>query len=63
MMRSTNILIDLAFYALLVYLFLINVSIAGCFILLTLILLFFLLDLAKNKKIPLLPFFYYFLIL
>jgi len=62
-MRSTNILTDLAFYALLVYLFLINVSIAGCYILLTLILLLFLLDLARNRKFPILPFFYYFLIL
>jgi len=62
-MRSTNILTDLAFYALLVYLFLINVSIAGCYILLTLILSLFLLDLARNRKLPVLPFFYYFLIL
>jgi O-antigen ligase len=63
MIRSTNILTDLSFYALLVYLFLINVSIAGCYILLTLILILFLLDLARNKKFPVLPFFYYFLLL
>lgn len=62
-MRSTNILADLAFYLLLVYLFLINISIAGCYILLTLILMLFLLDLARNRKFPVLPFFYYFLIL
>jgi O-antigen ligase len=63
MMRSTNILTDLAFYALLVYLFLINVSIAGCYILLTLILILLLFDLARNRKFPVLPFFYYFLLL
>jgi O-antigen ligase len=63
MMRSTNILTDLSFYALLVYLFLINISIAGCYILLTLILFIFLLDLARNRKFPGLPFFYYFLML
>jgi O-antigen ligase len=63
MTRSTNILTDLAFYALLVYLFLINISIAGCYIVLTLILLLFLVDLARNKKFPVVPFFYYFLIL
>ncbi len=62
-MRSTNILTNLAFYFLLVYLFLINISIAGCYILLTLILILFLLDLARNRKFPILPFFYYFLIL
>jgi O-antigen ligase len=62
-MRSTNTLTDLAFYALLVYLFLINVSIAGCYILLTLILFLFLLDLFRNRKLQVLPFYYYFLIL
>ena len=61
-MRSTNTLADRAFYLLLVYLFLIPISIAGCYILLTLILLLFLLDLARHKKLPHLPFFYYFLL-
>jgi len=63
MTRSTNILADLAFYALLLYLFLINFSIAGCYILLTLILILFSLDLAWNKRFPSLPFFYYFFML
>ena len=63
MTRSTNTLADLAFYALLLlFLFLINFSIAGCYILLTLILILFSLDLAWNKRFPSLPFFCYFFV-
>jgi O-antigen ligase len=59
MMRSANSLNNLAFALLLAYLFLIDVSIAGCYILLTLILVLFLLHLFGGGKFPQLPFFCY----
>jgi O-antigen ligase len=48
---------NLAFALLLAFLFLIDVSIAGCYILLTPILFLFLLHLQRGGKFPLLPFF------
>jgi O-antigen ligase len=60
MMRSTSSSNNLAFALLLAFLFLIDVSIAGCYILLTLILLLFLLHLLQGGKFPGLPFFCYF---
>jgi O-antigen ligase len=49
-----------AFALLLAFLFLIDVSIAGCYILLTVILILFLLHLAKGGKFVVPPFFFYF---
>jgi putative inorganic carbon (HCO3(-)) transporter len=63
MMPSSSSSNNLAFALLLAFLFLISISIAGCYILLTMILIIFVLDLARNRKFPLLPFFYYFFIL
>ena len=60
MMRSASSFTNLAFALLLAFLFLIDVSIAGCYILLTLILLLFLLHLLRGGKFPRLPFFCYF---
>jgi O-antigen ligase len=60
MKPSASLFTDLAFAALLPYLFLIDISIAGCYILLTVILVLFLLHLAWGGKFPLLPFFFYF---
>jgi putative inorganic carbon (HCO3(-)) transporter len=60
MKRSANQYIDLAFALLLAFLFLIDVSIAACYILLTLILALFILYLLRGGKIPALPFFCYF---
>ena len=60
MKRSANSSSDLAFALLLAFLFLIDFSIAGCYIFLTLILLLFLLHLARGGKFPPLPFFCYF---
>ena len=60
MKRSANLFDNLAFALLLAYLFLIDVSIAGCYILLTVILILFLLNLALGGKSPLPPLFYYF---
>jgi O-antigen ligase len=51
---------NLVFALLLGFLFLINVSIAGCYIILTLILLLFLLHLLQGGKFPVPPFFCYF---
>jgi O-antigen ligase len=60
MKRSASSFSDLAFALLLAYLFLIDVSIAACYILLTLILALFLLHLLRGGKFPSLPFFCYF---
>jgi O-antigen ligase len=60
MMRSANRSIDLAFALLLAFLFLIDVSIAACYILLTLVLALFILYLLRAGKFPVLPFFCYF---
>jgi O-antigen ligase len=60
MMRSISSSNNLAFALLLAFLFLIDVSIAGCYILLTLILLLFLIHLLQGGKFPVLPFFCYF---
>jgi O-antigen ligase len=51
---------SLAFALLLAFLFLIDVSIAGCYIVLTVILVIFLLHLAKGGKFIVPPFFFYF---
>jgi O-antigen ligase len=59
-MRSANSLNSLAFALLLAFLFLIDVSIAGCYILLTVILLIFLLHVGRGGGFPKLPFFCYF---
>jgi O-antigen ligase len=60
MKRSTSSFSDPAFALLLAFLFLIDVSIAACYILLTLILVLFLLYLLRGGKFPPLPFFCYF---
>lgn len=60
MKRSASLFSDLAFAALLPYLFLIDVSIAGCYVLLTIVLVLFLLHLALGGKFPHPPLFYYF---
>jgi len=60
MKLSASSFSSLAFALLLAYLFLIDVSIAGCYILLTIILVLFLLNLARGEKFPVLPFFFYF---
>jgi O-antigen ligase len=60
MMPSASSSNNLAFALLLAYLFLIDVSIAGCYILLTIILVLFLLHLASGGKFPRPPLFYYF---
>jgi len=60
MKPSANSLASLAFALLLAFLFLIDVSIAGCYILLTLILLLFLLHLLRGGTFPQLPVFCYF---
>jgi O-antigen ligase len=60
MMRSASSLNKLAFALLLAFLFLIDVSIAGCFVLLTLILLLGILHLLRGGEFPRLPFFSYF---
>ena len=60
MKRSADSLNNLAFVLLLAFLFLIDVSIAGCYILLTLILIFFLLHLALGGKFVAPPFFFNF---
>jgi O-antigen ligase len=60
MKRSANSPSSLAFALLLAFLFLIDFSIAGCYIFLTLVLLLFLLYLARGGKFPQLPFFCYF---
>jgi len=57
MKRSANRYIDLAFALLLAFLFLIDVSIAACYVLLTLILVLFLVFLLRGGKFPRLPFF------
>ncbi|MCX6555356.1 MAG: O-antigen ligase family protein [Candidatus Aminicenantes bacterium] len=59
-MRSTSSLNNLAFALLLPFLFLIDVSIAGCYILLTMILLIFLHHLLRGGEFPVPPFFCYF---
>ena len=60
MKLSADSLNNLAFALLLAFLFLIDVSIAGCYILLTIILIFFLLHLALGGKFKVPPFFYLF---
>jgi O-antigen ligase len=60
MKRSTNSSNNLAFALLLAFLFLIDVSIAGCYIILTLILLLFIFHLLQGGEFPALPFFCYF---
>jgi len=60
MKLSANSSSNLAFALLLAFLFLINFSIAGCYIFLTLILLLFILHLARGGEFPLPPFFCYF---
>jgi len=60
MKLSANSSSNLAFALLLAFLFLINFSIAGCYIFLTLILLLFILYLARGGKFPRPPFFCYF---
>lgn len=62
MKRSASSSSNLAFALLLAFLFLIDVSIAGCYILLTIVLVFFLLNLARGGKFPRPPFFFYFLL-
>ncbi|HSQ34510.1 MAG TPA: O-antigen ligase family protein [Candidatus Binatia bacterium] len=57
MMRSADSSNNLAFALLLAFLFLIDISIAGCYILLTLILLLAVLHLLRGGKFPRLPFF------
>ncbi|MCX6558700.1 MAG: O-antigen ligase family protein [Candidatus Aminicenantes bacterium] len=59
-MRSTSSLNSLAFALLLAFLFLIDISIAGCYVLLTVILLIFLLHLLRGGEFPKLPFYCYF---
>jgi O-antigen ligase len=61
MMPSSRSLPSLAFALLLAFLFLIDVSIAACYILATLILLLFLLHLWRGGAFPRLPFFSWFL--
>ncbi|MCJ7525527.1 MAG: O-antigen ligase family protein [Candidatus Aminicenantes bacterium] len=60
MKLSANSSSNLAFALLLAFLFLINFSIAGCYIFLTLILLLFILYLARGGEFPRPPFFCYF---
>jgi O-antigen ligase len=60
MKRSADQYTDLAFALLLAFLFLIDVSIAACYILLTLILVLFILYLLRGGNFPKLPFFCYF---
>ncbi|HUU05705.1 MAG TPA: O-antigen ligase family protein [Patescibacteria group bacterium] len=60
MKLSANSSSSLAFALLLAFLFLINFSIAGCYIFLTLILPLFILYLARGGEFPLPPFFCYF---
>jgi O-antigen ligase len=62
MMRSPDLFSNPAFALLLAFLFLIDFSIAACYILLTLILILFLLHLLRGGKFPQLPFFFYFFI-
>jgi O-antigen ligase len=57
MKRSASSLSDLAFILLLAFLFLIDISIAGCYVLLTLILFIFLFHLLRGGKFPKVPFF------
>lgn len=52
MMRSASSLDKLAFALLLAFLFLIDVSIAGCYVLLTLILLLGILHLLRGENFP-----------
>ncbi len=60
MKRSADQFTELAFALLLAFLFLIDVSIAACYILLTLILVLFILFLLRGGGFPRLPFFCYF---
>jgi O-antigen ligase len=60
MKRSASLFSDLAFAALLPFLFLIDVSIAGCYVLLAVIAVLFLIHLARGGKFPVPPLFFYF---
>ena len=60
MMPSSRSLNNLAFALLLAFLFFIDISIAACYILITLVLLLFLLHLLRGGKFPRPPFFSYF---
>jgi len=60
MKRSADRSVELAFILLLAFLFLIDVSIAACYILLTLILVLFIVFLLRGGSFPKLPFFCWF---
>jgi len=60
MKRSASSSTELAFALLLAFLFLIDVSIAACYVLSTLILVLFLVHLLRGGKFPILPFFCWF---
>ena len=63
MKQFINILNDFYFYLLLCFLFLINFSIAGCYLILSVLAIVFMLFCIKNKKFPECPgFFKYFLL-
>lgn len=63
MKQYLNILSDFSFYLLLGFLFLINFSIAGCYLIFVFLIFELLIHFFKNKKIPELPKFYkYFLL-
>jgi O-antigen ligase len=55
MKRSASSSTDPAFYLLLAFLFLIDVSIAACYVLLTVILVLFILDVRRGRPFPRLP--------